>query len=68
MVLAAEPYPAGAQSEKDPKVIAYYQGQCDKYATAQGLQGKPRNAFVQKCLVDAPKVWPVGTEPASDLD
>jgi len=53
-------WPAGAQKKDDPRVLAFYDGQCALYADQSGLAGDKREAFVSNCLASLPSVFPVG--------
>lgn len=57
---ATVPYPSGATSEDDPRVVAFYAGQCKQWADQQGLSGQTREGFLAKCQANMPKVLPVG--------
>ena len=64
---SAEPaaYPAGTLDKQDAKVLAFYESQCTRWADDAGLSGGDRDAYMQKCLANAPKVYPVGYGPPS---
>jgi hypothetical protein len=53
-------WPAGAQKKDDPRVLAFYDGQCARYADQNGLSGEKRDAFMSSCLASIPAVFPVG--------
>ena len=63
--LAAE-YPAGARSEDEPQMVAFYQSQCTGYADENGLQGDSRDAFIANCMKNAPAALPVGIDPRDE--
>jgi hypothetical protein len=58
---AAEPvWPGGAKKSDDPRVVAFYDGMCAKWADQNGLTGEKRDAYLTKCQADAPAIFPVG--------
>lgn len=56
-------WPAGATDKKDPKVLAFYDGQCQYWADRQGLGGDARVAYLTTCRANASKVYAVGYGP-----
>ena len=59
---ATEPvaWPAGAQDKQDPRVLAFYEAQCNNWADGHGLPAEQRGAYLQQCRVSAAMVYPVG--------
>ena len=58
-------WPADAQDESDPRVVAFYNGQCGQWAVENGLKGEAAANFTSNCVKNAPDVWPVGMEKSS---
>lgn len=57
---AGPQWPAGAKEKNDPRVLAFYDGMCAKYADQQGLAGTDREGFIVRCRTSIPNVFPVG--------
>jgi hypothetical protein len=55
-------FPAGAQDGNDPRVAAFYVGQCEAWAREQGLTGIEKQNYVNNCQANGPAIWPVGAE------
>ena len=55
-------WPAGATNDNDPRVVAFYQAQCQQWATEGQMAGQNQSDYVAKCLTNAPSIWPVGQE------
>lgn len=55
-------WPADAQDESDPRVVAFYNGQCAQWATENGLKGEAAANFTSNCVKNGPSVWPVGLD------
>jgi len=53
-------WPAGVQKKDDQRILAFYDGQCARYADQNGLTGEKRAAFVSNCRANIPSVFPVG--------
>ena len=62
---AAPVWPSGAMDKKDPRVLAFYDAQCNRWADTKGLAGDPRESYLAKCKTNAAKVYPVGYAPPS---
>lgn len=59
--LQAQPmWPSGVQQKDDQRIVAFYDGQCARYADQNGLTGEKRAAFVSNCRANIPSVFPVG--------
>ena len=58
-------YPAGAASDTDDRVAAFYAGQCASFADQRGLTGSDRQDYIANCQANGPAIWPVGEEPSS---
>lgn len=59
---AAEPvaWPAGTLDKKDPRIADFYQAQCSRWADDSALAGDERSAYLDKCVANAAKTYPVG--------
>jgi len=55
------PFPTGAQSTSDPRMIAFYESQCSQMAQQAGVGQQETDQRRQNCLKDAPSIWPAGT-------
>jgi hypothetical protein len=53
-------WPAGALDKQDPRVLAFYADQCNRWADGQGLTGEQRTAYLERCGVNVAKIYPVG--------
>jgi hypothetical protein len=64
---AAEPvaWPAGTLDKNDPRVAAFYESRCARWADDSGMDGDARAAFMAKCKPNAAKIYPVGYGPPS---
>jgi hypothetical protein len=49
-----------SEPEDSPRVLAFYQAQCERYAEADWLKADQRSGFVAQCMKDMPSAWPVG--------
>lgn len=58
-------WPAGALDKDDPRVLAFYDGVCGRYADDNGLSGAQRDAYLANCRADMPAVFPVGYDEGS---
>lgn len=59
--MPAQPdWPAGVQDKNDPTIMAFYDGQCARYADRNDLTGDERQAFVSNCRSSISAVFPVG--------
>jgi hypothetical protein len=56
----APAWPSGVLDEDDPRVIAFYDGQCGAFADRQGLTGNGRQDYLAECRQNAREIWPVG--------
>lgn len=59
-VAAGPQWPADAQEENNPQVLAFYQARCDQWAAESRLQGEQRDAYNANCINNAAQLWPVG--------
>lgn len=62
----APTWPAGTTDKKDPKVLAFYDSQCQGWADNKGLAGDARDSYLAKCRQNAAKVYPVGYGPPAE--
>jgi hypothetical protein len=60
------PWPAGALDKQDPRVLAFYEDQCSRWADGQGLKEQERSAYLERCRVNVAKVYPVGYDESDD--
>jgi hypothetical protein len=60
--VAAAPvtWPVGVQKKDDPRLVAFYEAQCTRWADDNGLAGEARTDYLAKCLVNVQKIYPVG--------
>lgn len=58
-------FPNDAIDPQDPRLAGFYAGQCDQWATTQGLKGIERQNYIDGCRANGPAIWPVGTEQSS---
>lgn len=56
-------FPVDALEDSDPRVVAFYSGQCEQWAAGQGLQGIEKQEYVNNCQANGPAIWPFGTVP-----
>lgn len=56
-------YPVDALEESDPRVAAFYLGQCESWANQRGLAGIEKQNYVNGCQANGPAIWPFGTLP-----
>lgn len=54
------------EDENAPKVQAFYQEQCSKLASGQGVSNgsSSYNTYMSQCLKDMKAVWPIGYDDA----
>jgi hypothetical protein len=55
-----------AKDESDPRVVAFYETQCNKWADQNQLSDEARSAYLARCIKDMPSVYPAGPDNSSD--
>jgi hypothetical protein len=55
-------WPTDAADESDARVVAFYQAQCNQWATQAGRQGEDKQNYAKWCNQQMPNLAPVGFE------
>lgn len=52
----------GNEPEDSPRVMAYYQSQCEQWSKADWIQTDQRASYTHQCVVSMADVRPIGFE------